>query len=136
MWAWLRSITDRIMGRNAATRMAMDADMTRPSRPPPPARRGRATVSKFTCPGFRPVKAVNATEAAEAFAKRAAACECGSDGYISPMSIRLLRSDGAKTTFAACIRCHEGRGIAEGYDVYLTVEEVAEPASTRRMEPR
>ncbi len=132
---WLRLIADRIMGRNGkpsrpdtATRMAMDADFTtasRSTRPKPPEVR-------FTCPGFEPVKAANAAEAAKAFAERAAVSECGPDGFMRPMSIRFLRSDGAKTTFAAFVSCHKSRGITKGYDVFLTVEEVAEPTPTSR----
>ena len=150
MLTWLRLIADRIMRRNgkpsrldAATRMAMDAYFTPPSRssqPPPPdaARhaRGQAPMRRYICPGFDPVEAANAVEAANSFAEQAAVSECGLDGYMRPMSIRFLRSDGVKTTFTACVRCHKGRGIAEGYDVYLTVEEATQPASTGRREPR
>jgi hypothetical protein len=122
--------------------MAMDATLTsRAPRPPPPAGarntgRGQATMSRFACPGFDPVDAANATEAANAFAEQAAVSECGLDGYVNPMSIRLLRTDGDKTTFSAFVRCQEGRGIVNGYDLFLTVEEVVEPVATRRREPR
>src|SRR5208283_1068258 len=86
MLTWLRLIADRIMRRNgkpsrldAATRMAMDAYFTprsQSSRPPPPdaARhaRGQAPMRRYTCPGFDPVEAANAVEAANSFAEQAA----------------------------------------------------------------
>jgi len=92
----------------------------------------KAPMSRFTCPGFEPVEAISVAEAAKLFAARAAVSECGPDGYMHPMSIRLLRSDGGKTTFAAFVDCHKGRGITKGYDVFLTVEEVAEAAPKSR----
>jgi hypothetical protein len=80
------------------------------------------TMTTYTCEGFRPVAAYDASEAAAIFAERLARRQYGKRGYMRTMRLDHWTQDGSLHAFEAFIGYTvDKQGTTSGHNEWLHV---------------
>jgi hypothetical protein len=78
-------------------------------------------MPRWTCEGFRPVRAETASEAAAIFANRLAVRQYGKRGYMRTCRLHSWTESGREHTFEVFIGYSVGGGTTSGHNEWLHV---------------